>query len=175
MNFLVGDGTIVDEREKRQRYGRCIASVGSEWCVMIIVSPRTPIVLQPITRWAEELFDIIIADSCKPNFQEDGHQPLFSVNSEDDSLNLVQCDDGQFSLGESKENVIERGNHVFQGGNWQHLHAMLGLKSGDKVGSKHHHPRAFGTSPSLVTVCNVSRGQASDCCSGLYNTLYYYY
>ncbi len=88
----------------------------------------------------EQLFDIIITDSCKPDFQEDGGLPLYVVDPEDDSLSLVQCDVGQFVHHRHKENVAERGSHIFQGGNWQHLHAMLGLKSGEKVSSsKHHH------------------------------------
>eukprot|EP01084_Bolivina_argentea_P254710 428271_1 len=84
-------------------------------------------------RWSEKLFDIIIADSCKPSFQEDGDQPLYAVNPEDDSLSLVQCDCGQDAHGGHKEIITEKGTHIFHGGNWQHLHAMLGLKSGDKV------------------------------------------
>ncbi len=41
-----------------------------------------------------------------------------------------------------KEMLIGKGNNIFQGGNWQHLHAMLGLRSGDKVSnSMNRHSR----------------------------------
>ncbi len=137
MNFLVGDNAIVDEREKRQRYDRGSALTLSLLLLRLFMQHLINLstLPYPIVRWSEKLFDVIISDSCKPNFQEDGDQPLYAVNPEDDSLSLVQCDGGQYAHGGHKEIITEKGNHIFQGGNWQHLHAMLGLRSGDKVRS----------------------------------------
>ncbi len=94
-------------------------------------------------------------DSCKPNFQDDGGLPLYMVDPEDDSLSLVQNDVGQsFHHEYNKENgaAAVRGNNIFQGGNWQHLHAMLGLKSGEKVSRrKHYHNRLHSLPLLLIT------------------------
>lgn len=74
-----------------------------------------------------EYFDLVITGSCKPAFLQDSYLSLFRVNVDDHTLvNTDGPDAGKVSkyLSEGK---------VFQGGNWNHLHKMLGLQSGDRL------------------------------------------
>lgn len=80
-----------------------------------------------------ELFDLVIAGSCKPAFMLDPYLQLFRVNMEDGSLKNT---DGVFeidALGPNGAEEFLKIGKVFQGGNWQHLHKMLEVKSGDEV------------------------------------------
>jgi len=79
-----------------------------------------------------ELFDVVIAGSCKPAFLLDPYLQLFRVNMEDGSLKNT---DGIFemnALPNGVEDFLNTGK-VFQGGNWQHLHKMIGVRSGDEI------------------------------------------
>lgn len=80
-----------------------------------------------------DLFDLVIVGSCKPAFLIDPYLNLFRVKPEDGSLLNT---DGLFeieALGENgAEKFLERGK-VFQGGNWQHLTAMLGTEAGEEI------------------------------------------
>jgi HAD superfamily 5'-nucleotidase-like hydrolase len=79
-----------------------------------------------------ELFDLTIVGSCKPAFMLDPYLQLFRVNTEDGSLKNT---DGVFemkALPNGAEDFLESGK-VFQGGNWQHLHKMMAITSGDEV------------------------------------------
>jgi 5'-nucleotidase len=74
-----------------------------------------------------------IAGSCKPAFMLDPYLQLFRVNMEDGSLKNT---DGVYDIDalgpNGAEKFLEIGK-VFQGGNWQHLHKMMGIRSGDEI------------------------------------------
>jgi 5'-nucleotidase len=74
-----------------------------------------------------------IAGSCKPAFMLDPYLQLFRVNMEDGSLLNT---DGVFEIealgADGAEKFLNMGK-VFQGGNWQHLHKMLAIESGDII------------------------------------------
>lgn len=88
--------------------------------------------LQKKNEWIE-LFDLCIAGSCKPAFMLDPYLQLFRVNMQDGSLKNT---DGVYEIDalgpNGAEEFLKIGN-VFQGGNWQHLHKMLGIRSGDEI------------------------------------------
>jgi hypothetical protein len=88
--------------------------------------------LQKKNEWIE-LFDLVIAGSCKPAFMLDPYLQLFRVNMQDGSLKNT---DGVFDIDalgpNGNEKFLEIGK-VFQGGNWLHLHKMLGVRSGDEI------------------------------------------
>ncbi|KAG5184865.1 5'-nucleotidase [Tribonema minus] len=73
-----------------------------------------------------DLFDLIIVGACKPGFLLDPFLSLFRVNTAENTLTNT---DGV--LGEP-EAFLAQGK-VFQGGNWQHLHELLRLSSGDQL------------------------------------------
>jgi len=79
-----------------------------------------------------ELFDLVIAGSCKPAFLLDPYLQLFRVNMEDGSLKNT---DGVFEMNAMPNGVEDflKIGKIFQGGNWQHLHKMMGIKSGDEI------------------------------------------
>ena len=63
----------------------------------------------------------------------DPYLQLFRVNMEDGSLLNT---DGVFDIDALGPNGAEKFlaiGKVFQGGNWQHLHKMLGIRSGDEI------------------------------------------
>jgi 5' nucleotidase family len=73
-----------------------------------------------------------IAGSCKPAFMLDPYLQLFRVNMEDGSLKNT---DGVFEMNALPNGAIDflKIGKIFQGGNWQHLHKMMGIKSGDEI------------------------------------------
>jgi hypothetical protein len=73
-----------------------------------------------------------IAGSCKPAFLLDPYLQLFRVNMEDGSLKNTDGVYEMNALPGGVDEFLEMGK-VFQGGNWQHLHKMMGIKSGDEV------------------------------------------
>ncbi|CAM9758191.1 unnamed protein product [Phaeothamnion confervicola] len=73
-----------------------------------------------------DLFDLIIVGACKPGFLLDPFLSLFRVNTADDTLANT---DG--IIGDPRDFLAK--GHVFQGGNWQHLHELLRLSSGDQL------------------------------------------
>lgn len=88
--------------------------------------------LQKKNEWTE-LFDLCIAGSCKPAFMLDPYLQLFRVNMQDGSLKNT---DGIYdidALGPNGAEEFLKIGKVFQGGNWQHLHKMLGIRSGDEI------------------------------------------
>jgi 5'-nucleotidase len=79
------------------------------------------------------LFDIVIVGSCKPAYMLDPYLNLFRVNPADGSLKNT---DGTYeidSLGENGAHKFLSAGKVFQGGNWQHLHAMLETEAGEEI------------------------------------------
>eukprot|EP00980_Cylindrotheca_fusiformis_P014606 scaffold3956_cov99-Cylindrotheca_fusiformis.AAC.3 len=84
--------------------------------------------LQKRNEWVE-----LIAGSCKPAFMLDPYLQLFRVNMQDGSLKNT---DGVYEIDalgpDGAKKFLEQGK-VFQGGNWQHLHKMLGIRSGDEI------------------------------------------
>jgi len=79
-----------------------------------------------------ELFDLTIAGSCKPAFLLDPYLQLFRVNMQDGSLKNTDGVYEMKALPNGTKDFLQAGN-VFQGGNWQHLHEMMGIRSGDEV------------------------------------------
>eukprot|EP00529_Nitzschia_sp_RCC80_P011299 CAMPEP_0113489550 /NCGR_PEP_ID=MMETSP0014_2-20120614/26586_1 /TAXON_ID=2857 /ORGANISM="Nitzschia sp." /LENGTH=632 /DNA_ID=CAMNT_0000383289 /DNA_START=82 /DNA_END=1976 /DNA_ORIENTATION=+ /assembly_acc=CAM_ASM_000159 len=77
-----------------------------------------------------ELFDVAIAGSCKPAFLLDPYLQLFRVNMEDGSLWNTDGVYDMAAMGGAEEFLKE--GKVFQGGNWLHLHKLLGA-SGDEI------------------------------------------
>ena len=80
-----------------------------------------------------ELFDLIIVGSCKPAYMLDPYLNLFRVNPEDGSLRNT---DGVYEIDalgpDGARKFLEKGK-TFQGGNWLHLNAMLGIKAGEEI------------------------------------------
>lgn len=75
--------------------------------------------------WADA-FDLVICGARKPGFLLDPNLPVFMVR-EDNSLENVEIGaafDAKTLLAQSR---------VFQGGNWNHLHKLLGLTSGSNL------------------------------------------
>ena len=83
-------------------------------------------------KWLE-LFDIVIVGSCKPAYMLDPYLNLFRVNPSDGTLENT---DGVYeieALGPSGPSEFLARGKTFQGGNWQHLHAMLETLAGDEI------------------------------------------
>lgn len=80
-----------------------------------------------------ELFDLVVVGSCKPAYLKDPYLDLFRVVPEDGSLRNT---DGLFEIEALGENgatkFLERGK-TFQGGNWNHLQAMLEVEAGEEI------------------------------------------
>jgi len=74
-----------------------------------------------------QYFDLAICGARKPGFLLDPYLPLFQVRTEDASL--VNIEVGSV---ESARRVLRDGK-VFQGGNWNHLHRLLDLRSGSEL------------------------------------------
>lgn len=79
-----------------------------------------------------ELFDLVIAGSCKPAFLLDPYLQLFRVNMQDGSLKNTDGVYEMNALPNGAADFLKEGK-IFQGGNWQHLHKMMGVRSGDEV------------------------------------------
>ncbi|KAL9191317.1 hypothetical protein ACHAXT_001023 [Thalassiosira profunda] len=88
--------------------------------------------VQKKNKWLE-LFDLVVVGSCKPAYLTDPYLNLFRVVPEDGSLRNT---DGLFeieALGENgAEKFLEMGK-TFQGGNWNHLQAMLDIEAGEEI------------------------------------------
>jgi len=79
------------------------------------------------------LFDLVIVGSCKPAFLLDPYLNLFRVRPEDGSLLNT---DGIFeieALGENGAHKFLSKGKVFQGGNWNHLNAILEISAGEDI------------------------------------------
>lgn len=87
--------------------------------------------LQKKNEWIE-LFDLVVAGSCKPAFLLDPYLQLFRVNMQDGSLKNTDGVYEMNALPNGAKDFLETGK-VFQGGNWQHLHKMMGVRSGDEI------------------------------------------
>jgi HAD superfamily 5'-nucleotidase-like hydrolase len=99
-----------------------------------------------------ELFDAVITGACKPGFFENERAAVFEVDVE--TSGLRNTDDGapmapigaseaedapfaglaSFSKNTSgKKESPERAARAYQGGSYRHLHAMLGVSSGNQI------------------------------------------
>lgn len=88
--------------------------------------------LQKKNEWLE-LFDLVIVGSCKPAYLTDPYLNLFRVVPEDGSLRNT---DGLFeieALGEDGPAKFLAEGKTFQGGNWNHLQAMLDIQAGEEI------------------------------------------
>jgi len=82
--------------------------------------------------WAD-LFDLIIVGSCKPAFMVDSNLNLFRVDPDNGSLLNT---DGLYeieALGDDGAQKFLANGKIFQGGNWQHLTAMLEVEAGEEI------------------------------------------
>jgi len=80
-----------------------------------------------------ELFDLVVVGSCKPAYLTDPYLNLFRVMPEDGSLRNT---DGLFeieALGENGAQKFLDMGKTFQGGNWNHLQAMLDITAGEEI------------------------------------------
>ncbi len=80
-----------------------------------------------------ELFDLVVVGSCKPAYLTDPNLNLFRVMPEDGSLKNT---DGLFeieALGENGSAKFLVMGKTFQGGNWNHLQAMLDIEAGEEI------------------------------------------
>ena len=80
-----------------------------------------------------DLFDVIIAGSCKPAFLLDPRRDLFRV---DPKTNGLRNTDGVHEVKALEPNGAHKflaGGKVFQGGNWMHLNALLEMKHGEEI------------------------------------------
>ena len=77
-------------------------------------------------KWTD-LFDVIIAGSCKPAFMLDPRRELYRV---DPSSYTLTNTEGVYK--ETPEEFLSRGK-TFQGGNYTHLHELLNIQSGTQV------------------------------------------
>jgi 5'-nucleotidase len=80
-----------------------------------------------------ELFDLVVVGSCKPAYLTDPYLNLFRVMPEDGSLRNT---DGLFeieALGEDGASKFLQMGKTFQGGNWNHLQAMLDVEAGEEI------------------------------------------
>lgn len=80
-----------------------------------------------------DLFDLVIVGSCKPAFLLDPYLNLFRVNPLDGSLKNT---DGLYdidALGDNGAQKFLQQGKVFQGGNWNHLHALLKINAGEEI------------------------------------------
>jgi len=81
-----------------------------------------------------DLFDLIIVGSCKPVFLIDRFLNLFRI---EEATGKLTNTDGVYEILEEKggigaETFLAKGK-VFQGGNWLHLQAMLGINAGEEI------------------------------------------
>eukprot|EP00283_Hemiselmis_rufescens_P003923 CAMPEP_0173435748 /NCGR_PEP_ID=MMETSP1357-20121228/15566_1 /TAXON_ID=77926 /ORGANISM="Hemiselmis rufescens, Strain PCC563" /LENGTH=560 /DNA_ID=CAMNT_0014400767 /DNA_START=257 /DNA_END=1939 /DNA_ORIENTATION=+ len=67
-----------------------------------------------------DLFDLVIVGACKPGFLDDPQLSLFRVHPESDKLSNMDN-----ALFDPPELSLSKGK-VFQGGNYNHLHHLLG-------------------------------------------------
>ncbi|KAA8492386.1 Cytosolic purine 5'-nucleotidase [Porphyridium purpureum] len=74
-----------------------------------------------------DFFDLIIVGACKPGFLTDPNLSLYRVNPQDGTLSNTEG-----PVVESPEEYLRVGK-IFQGGNWQHLHNLLQVKSGAQL------------------------------------------
>jgi len=80
-----------------------------------------------------DLFDLIIVGSCKPAFLVDPNLNLFRVNPDNGSLLNT---DGLYeieALGHNGAQKFLDDGKIFQGGNWEHLTAMLEIEAGEEI------------------------------------------
>ena len=77
-------------------------------------------------KWTD-LFDVIISGSCKPAFLVNPKLPLYRCEPETGTLENTE---GVYK--ETPEEYLSHGK-CFQGGNYTHLHDMLGISSGTQL------------------------------------------
>ena len=74
-----------------------------------------------------DLFDVIISGSCKPAFMLNNRLPLYRC---DPATGNLRNTEGVY--GETTEEYLKRGK-CFQGGNYNHLHDLVGVSNGTQI------------------------------------------
>jgi 5'-nucleotidase len=77
--------------------------------------------------WTDE-FDLIITGSCKPAFIVDRSRPIYRCDIKTGTLSNTDSPHG-----ECAEEYLAREGRSFQGGNYTHLHDMLGVVNGSQI------------------------------------------
>lgn len=74
-------------------------------------------------KWLD-LFDLVLVGACKPQFLENERLPLFRCHTQDGLGRISNMDNALF---DPPSQTLDAGK-VFQGGNYQHLHYLLGVQ-----------------------------------------------
>mmetsp|Transcript_9132 Transcript_9132/g.22406 ORF Transcript_9132/g.22406 Transcript_9132/m.22406 type:complete len:634 (+) Transcript_9132:93-1994(+) len=77
----------------------------------------------------QDVFDVVIAGSCKPGFFVNNRLALYRVRDPESSPTLTFVE----GLQDLTSKELLREGKVFQGGNWEILHKMLDVKSGSEI------------------------------------------
>jgi HAD superfamily 5'-nucleotidase-like hydrolase len=83
--------------------------------------------VNPGSSW-QDAFDVVITGSCKPGFIVDSSRPLYRCDIKSGRLTNT---DGP-APDESPDDYLKNGKS-FQGGNFKHLHELLGLDHGSQL------------------------------------------
>eukprot|EP01032_Pedospumella_encystans_P011877 gene11877-13777_t len=94
----------------------------------------TNVVLKHITHSSDvdwrDLFDLVVVGAHKPDYLVNPYLSMFQVDSAGTLHNLEYNE----SIDHDALKTLQQDRkHIFQGGNWQDLHRMLGVKYGDKI------------------------------------------
>uniref|UniRef100_A0A7S3Z779 5'-nucleotidase n=1 Tax=Lotharella globosa TaxID=91324 RepID=A0A7S3Z779_9EUKA len=81
------------------------------------------------SQW-QDIFDVIIAGSCKPGFFVNNRLQLYRVQNPQENRAALDIVDGLPDL--SAKELLQEGK-IFQGGNWENLHKMLEISSGSEI------------------------------------------
>jgi 5'-nucleotidase len=75
-----------------------------------------------------DVFDVIVTGSCKPAFIVDKSRPIYRCDTETGLLTNTDT-----RHGETPAQYLRREGNSFQGGNYTHLHEILGVANGSQV------------------------------------------
>jgi len=129
--YIVRDPHLFESLRHLKRSGRKVFLLtNSFWeytnVVMNFLWGNAPGVLTD--EW-QEIFDVIIAGSCKPGFFVNNRLQLYRVQNPQEMSTLTHVE-GLHDL--SSAELLE-GGKIFQGGNWENLHKMLDIQSGSEL------------------------------------------
>jgi len=129
--YIVYDPDIIKSLKNIKKSGRKVFLVTNS------LYDYTDVVMKYLTTGGDvsvkedwrDLFDIIITGACKPGFLTDKNLSLYRV---DEATGCLTNTEGP--LFESVSEYLEHGKRkIFQGGNWLHLHKLLGVSSGTQL------------------------------------------
>lgn len=131
--YIKRDPRMVSMLERFRRSGRKVFLLTNSLydytdAVMrfLYTGPDAP--YEEASKWTD-LFDVIIAGSCKPAFMLDTRRELYIVDPEKHTLTNTEF----IMHGQTADDYMAVVGKTFQGGNFLHLHDLLGVSSGTKV------------------------------------------